>query len=66
MTDTMTIELPHEDRSMLTSLAKRLGWKLHTVTKKKTSYEQALDDIEHGRLTEYASVDDLFNKLGAK
>jgi inorganic diphosphatase len=26
--------------------------------------EEAMDDIRHGRVTEYESVDDMFEKLG--
>lgn len=31
--------------------------------KGNNNYEQALDDIRHGRITEYASVDEMFNKI---
>lgn len=63
--DTMTIRLPKADLEILKSLAKRLGWQIGKAKAvKKTGYEQAMDDIEHGRITEYASVKDLFNKLG--
>ena len=30
----------------------------------KTGMEEALDDIRHGRVTEYKSADDMFEKLG--
>lgn len=29
-----------------------------------TSFKEAMEDVERGRVTEYASTDDLFNKLG--
>ena len=32
--------------------------------RKKTGLEEALDGLKHGRVTEYKSVDDLFEKLG--
>lgn len=62
--DTLTIQLPKADSSFLKSLSKRLGWKINTGIAKKTDYEQAMDDIKHGRITEYDSVDDMFQKLG--
>ena len=31
---------------------------------KKTGIEEAMDDIRHGRVTEYKSADDMFEKLG--
>ena len=31
---------------------------------KKTGLEEALDDIRHGRVTEYKSAEDMFEKLG--
>lgn len=63
-TDTLTIQLPKTDLSFLKLLGKRMGWKISTATMdKKTEYERSLDDIKHGRITEYASVDDLFQKL---
>ncbi len=32
--------------------------------KKMTGYEKAMDDIAHGRVSEYNSIDDMFSKLG--
>lgn len=63
--DTLTVQLPKTDLSFLKSIGKRLGWKIGVAkTKKKTDYEQSLEDIKHGRITEYESVDDMFSKLG--
>ncbi len=63
--NTATIELPEADLSILKSLGKRLGWKIGKVkTIKKTDYERAIDDMKHGRITEYTSAKDMFNKLG--
>lgn len=31
---------------------------------KKTGIEEAMDDIRHGRVTEYKNADDMFDKLG--
>lgn len=62
--DTLTIQLPKTDLSFLRSIGKRLGWKISSKKVKKTDYEKSLDDIKHGRITEYASVDEMFQKLG--
>ncbi len=39
--------------------------KVYDITKTK-AFQEALDDVKHGRVTQYDSVDDLFNKLGIK
>ena len=31
---------------------------------KTASYRAAMDDVKHGRVTEYDSVEDMFQKLG--
>ena len=31
---------------------------------KKTGIEEAMDDIRHGRVTEYKNADDMFDELG--
>ena len=35
-----------------------------STKKKKTGLDKALEDVEAGRVTEYASVDDYFQKMG--
>ena len=62
--DTYFLEIPKTDISLLKSLVKRMGWTAHKATPKRTAYEQALDDKEHGRVNEYANADELFTKLG--
>ena len=61
---TFSLEIPKADISLLKSLVERMGWKIRKTTAKRTSYEQALDDKEHGRVNEYANADELFTKLG--
>ena len=41
-----------------------MGWSVHKTTAPQTAYEQALEDKENGRINEYASVDEMFSKLG--
>lgn len=56
-----------EDRSVLAKLKKVLGSMKGVVivpNHKKTGIEDAMDDIRHGRVTEYKNADDMFDKLG--
>lgn len=41
-----------------------MGWTVHKTTVKRTTYEQALEDKEQGRINEYANADELFTKMG--
>lgn len=63
-TDIFSLEIPKADISLLKSLVKRMGWTVHKTSARKTAYEQALDDKQHGRVNEYANADELFAKLG--
>lgn len=64
--DTLTILV--EDHNVMTGLKKVLkSMKGVTIIKdapKKSGIEEALDDIQHGRVTEYKSAEDMFEKLG--
>ena len=65
--NTLTIQV--EDRNVMSGLKKVLksmnGVVIVPVRKrKKTGIEEAMDDIRHGRVTEYKSADDMFEKLG--
>lgn len=60
--DFFSLEIPKTDASLLKSLVKRMGWKVHKTTVRKTAYEQALEDKQQGRINEYANADDLFSK----
>ena len=62
---TLTIQV--EDRSVLAELKKMLESMKGVVivpNHKKTGIEKAMDDIRHGRVTEYKNADDMFDKLG--
>lgn len=64
---TYSILVPHSDAAVFKSIARRLGWKVQKMGKKrKTPYEQSLDDVACGRITKYASVDEVFKSLGGK
>ena len=62
---TLTIQV--EDRSVLAELKKVLESMKGVVivpNHNKTGIEEAMDDIRHGRVTEYKNADDMFDKLG--
>lgn len=61
--DTLMINLPKSDVAFLKSIAKRMGWTAKNATHKKTAYEQSMDDVKHGRITEYTNADELFKEL---
>lgn len=65
--NTLTIQV--ENKSILQSLRRILksmdGVSVVPARRRaKTGMEEALDDIRHGRVTEYKSADDMFEKLG--
>lgn len=66
--NTLTIQV--EDKNILSSLKRVLKTMNGVVIvpparkRKKTGIEQAMDDVRHGRVTEYESADDMFEKLG--
>ena len=65
--NTLTIQV--EDRSVMNGLKRVLKSMngvviVPTKKKKKTGIEEAMDDIRHGRVTEYKSAEDRFEKLG--
>ena len=65
--ETLTIQV--ENRSVMAGLKKVLESMNGVVIvpmrkKKKNGIEEAMDDIRHGRVTEYKSADDMFEKLG--
>jgi hypothetical protein len=37
---------------------------ISTSKKKKSGIEESMDDIRHGRVTEYKSAEDMFEKCG--
>lgn len=65
-----TITISVDDRSIMASLRKILKT-MNGVTilpesrkqVKKSGIDEAMDDIKYGRVTEYADVDDMFEKL---
>ncbi len=64
--ETLTIQV--EGPKVMSGLKKVLrsmnGVTILPKRKKRTGLEVALDDVRHGRVTEYKNVDELFAKLG--
>ena len=67
---THTLTIQTENRSLLTSLKKILetmnGVSIVSPVKnkRKSGIEEAMEDVRQGRVSEYKSADDLFEKLG--
>ena len=64
-----TITIQVEDRNVMSELKKVLKSMngvviLPTHKNKKSGMEESMDDIRHGRVTEYKDADEMFEKLG--
>ena len=64
-----TITIQVEDRNVMSGLKKVLKSMngvviLPTRKKRKSGIEETMDDIRHGRVTEYKDADEMFEKLG--
>ena len=58
------LEIPQVDLSFLCKLVKNMGWTMKkTATSKLSAYEQALDDVKHGRISEYNSLDEFIKEI---
>ena len=62
--DTITLEIPKADVSFFEDLVNRMGWKIKRNRRNMSNYEKALDDVACGRVCEYESPEELFDKLG--
>lgn len=56
--ETVLVQLPKADLGFLKTLIDRMGCHI----KKRSAYEQSLDDVRNGDVYEYKSVDDLLNE----
>lgn len=57
--ETVMLRLPKSDLTLLKALTKKMGW----LVQKPTAYEQSIDDIRQGRVSEYNSVDEFFKDV---
>ena len=51
-------------RELVMRLSNMPEIKFEKMTARKSGLDEALEDVRAGRVTEYESVDDLFEKLG--
>ena len=73
---TLQVTLPLTDVAFLRHQSRGRGWKIATVRAPRieqskkfdvmqtAGFKEAMDDVKHGRITEYASAEDMFDKLG--
>lgn len=62
-TERFYIEVPRSEVHFIRSLSRKMGW----IIKKpcKSGIQQALDDVEAGRVYEVKSIEDLMEQLNA-
>lgn len=63
MMEDFVLSVPAQDCAFVELLAARMGWGMRK--RRKNGLDQALDDINHGRVYKADSVDDLFKQLEA-
>jgi len=73
---TLQVTLPVTDVAFLRHQSRGMGWRIATVRTPRieqskklgimqtAGFKEAMEDVKHGRLTEYASTEDMFEKLG--
>ena len=69
--DIFTVSVPKTDTGRFKGIVKAMGWVISPVHKeveqditKTTGFRQAMDDVKNGRVTHYASAEEMFKKLG--
>ena len=59
----ITLEVPSMEVTFLRALSKKMGWTMKR--ERKSGIQQALEDVEAGRVYEAKSVEDLMAQLDA-
>ena len=59
----ISLEVPSVEVAFLCALSKKMGWAMKR--QRKSGIQQALEDVEAGRVYEAKSVDDLMAQLNA-
>ena len=59
----ITLEIPSIEVAFLRTLSKKMGWTMKRH--RKSGIQQALEDVEAGRVYEANSVEDLMSQLDA-
>ena len=62
--ETFTLSIPKTDTSFFRAITKKMGWTAKKNRKNMSSYERSLDDVANGRVSEYASAEEFFKKMG--
>ena len=69
--DTFSISVPRIDLKRFKGIVKAMGWIITPAPKedkfditKTAGFREAMDDVKNGRVTQYASTDDMFKQLG--
>ena len=69
--ETFTISIPKVDRRRFKGIVKAMGWNIAPVVQeeefdvtKTAGFKEAMEDVKHGRVTRYDSMDDFFKELG--
>lgn len=67
--NTYYVTVPKVDLKRFKGIIKAMGWTTKPATEefditKTAGFKEAMDDVKHGRVTEYESAADMFQKLG--
>ena len=69
--DTFSISVPRVDLKRFRGIVKAMGWSITPAPKAEEfditqteGFKEAMDDVKHGRVTKYASAEDMFKQLG--
>ena len=69
--DTFSISVPRVDLKRFKGIVKAMGWTITPAPKTKepditqtAGFKEAMDDVKHGRVTHYASLQDFYKEMG--
>lgn len=62
--ETFTLSIPKSDAPFFRAMTKKMGWTAKKSRRTMTAYERSLDDVAKGRVSEYASAEEFFEKMG--
>ena len=69
--ETFTISIPKVDRRRFKGIAKAMGWNIAPAVQeeefdvtKTAGFKEAMEDVKHGRVTRYDSLEDLYKEMG--
>ena len=69
--EAFTISIPKVDRRRFKGIAKAMGWNIAPVVQEEefdvtqtAGFKEAMEDVKHGRVTRYDSLEDLYKEMG--